>query len=101
MTASNSTISIYSGEHKELVFTVDDLTDLIGYSAAFILMENQGSKTALISKDVTITITGNTVTVPLLKDDTYTLSGTYYYECKIIDSSQEFQIVAVGNISVK
>lgn len=102
MTAFNKTFLMYAGERKNLIIPVDDMADLSGYTISFSLMENEDSTVNLVSKQSpVITTSGNTITVPLLKVDTSTLLGTYYYECEIIDGSGEFSTVAVGNITIK
>lgn len=91
---------MYAGERKDLVFTVSDMASLTGYTASFSLRVNDRATIDVVTKTSTITIAGTNVTVPLLKVDTIGLSGNYYYECEIIDSSSEYQVIAVGNITI-
>lgn len=101
MTASNSFFRMYAGERKNLIITVDDMTDLSGFSVTWALMENEESTSYLIEKSSAINTSANVISVPLLKEDTSTLEGDYYYQCKVTDSNGEDSVVAVGEVKIK
>jgi len=87
---------MYAGDNKSLTFTVTTAAGVavvVTDAAISWVLTTAPGATALITKTSTgtITISGSTVTVPLVEADTAALAGTYYYELEITDTS--------GNIS--
>lgn len=96
---------MYKGDHKQLVFTVEDETTLTGATIKWSLAYSP-SGSALIEKLSTdeseITTSDNTFTVYLDPADTEDLSVNYryYHEAEIEDSDGYITTVAIGYMTL-
>jgi hypothetical protein len=94
---------MYSGDSKNIIISITDVTDLIGATAKWVLkkkvyaIENEIIKTT----EDGITISGNEILVKLTPTDTLNINGTYYYECELTDAQANVSTVKVGYITFK
>ena len=109
MTKQNQDFTIWSGDDKVITVTVYDNDDVIvDITAATItwqLSQNVNSA-ALITKTVGSGIalsdpTNGQFTVTLDPADTASLSGRYYHEAEITDSSGNVNTGLVGHATIK
>jgi hypothetical protein len=101
----NQNFKMYKGDHKQLVYTVEDETSLTGATIRWKLSYSPFSS-ALIEKVSTdeseITTSENTFTVYLDPADTEDLSDyyKYYHEAEIEDSDGYITTVATGYMTL-
>ena len=106
MAATGQDFDLWSGDHKRVIFTVEDLADeetLSGYEVRWAMSRFSGSS-VLIEKSSNhgeIDIGDKSFTVKLEPDDTNTLrAGTYYHEAEIYYDGQYISTVSVGKVSL-
>ena len=109
MTYASQDILIYSGDDKVITVTVydndDAIVDITGVTITWQLSQNVSSA-ALITKTVGSGITlsdptSGVFTITLDPADTNSLSGRYYHECEITDSSSDVSTGFVGHATIK
>ncbi len=105
MTAENQDAKMWSQDHKNLRFTVEDAESLIGTTITW-KMAKEVEDDYLIKKRIpnggseAIEIDGNTFTVKLKPEDTHNREGVYYHEAEIIDVEGRISTVAVGQMRI-
>lgn len=109
MARVNESISMFSGESKvirDLIVDADNNNiplDLTNYNIKFII-HNKGNvvveKTSQTGGVVKSDPTNGIAEIRLLPDDTDTLSGTYSFEVKVSNNSNENIIVTLGRITI-
>lgn len=104
MTKLGQDFTAWSGDHKNLIFTVTNAAtgasaDLTGASVIWVLAESPtgGSLVKLTNDSGSgITVSGCTFTVSLSPIHTSGLFGTYYHEAQVKDANSNISTVAVG-----
>lgn len=110
----DQSFDFYSGDYQELVITVysNDTTsikDLTGASATWVLSRNVDSTGIIIlsttstgeSKITISNATGGELTVALASSLSTALSGKFYHQCVIVDSSTRRGTVLSGDIIIR
>ncbi len=107
MTRISQNFTVWSGDHKNVRFTVTDSNsasvDMTGASIIWTLSENARSGSLLqLSTDSGdgVTISGCTYIVSLSPTHTRDLSGTYYHESQARDSASDISTIAVGEAQI-
>ena len=109
ITEQNFTIS--EGDDIDIIIKItdenDNVVDLTGYTASWVVAKSSNSSTKLIEKatggsDITIsTPSEGKVRIRLDSNDTDGLCGLYYHELQIKDNTSKDSTVAWGYISIK
>ncbi len=100
--------TMWKGDDKIIQFTIEDATDITGFSATWNVSVDVNS-TKLITKTSGgggITFDGNKVLIALAgsetKDDVTSLpEGQYYHELELVDAQSKKTIAATGIIDLK
>lgn len=109
MTETGQKFTMWSGDTKVLEVTITDASgnavNLTGATISYVLQRSVGS-TVTISKttDDGISITdasGGVFQITLDASDTASLSGSYYHECQITDTSGNVSTVFTGTVTMK
>jgi hypothetical protein len=100
MTAVNQNFSMYQGESKNLIVSVDGVTDLIGATLKWGLRKRESSTINDILKESEITVSGTEITIPLKPPDTETLLGTYFHECELTDQQGNVSTLFTGIVTI-
>ena len=109
MTKQNQDFLMWSGDDKTITVTVYDnddvVVDITGATITWELSLNVDSA-ALISKTVGSGITlsdptNGVFTITLDPTDTDSLSGRYYHEAEITDSSGDISTALIGHATIK
>lgn len=76
--------------------------DITGWTVYFTVKKNQLDTNALISKTVTTHTnpTSGITTVSIDKEDTQELSGTLYYDLKVLNLSGKLKIYSEGDFKI-
>ncbi len=102
MAKKDQDFEMWAGDHKELKFTVEDVSDLIGCSIRWKCSRNTKSDPLIIkrSDDGDITTNDNIFTVLLKPDDTADLRTRihYYHEAEMVDDNDDVTTVAIGRM---
>ena len=116
MTTTGQTITVYEGEDKTIAISVTDTTGgtAVNYAGATAITwrvtTDAESETAIIEKtlaDAEISLaddegTNDQIVIVLDAADTTSIGPeTYYHECRVVDSSGDSQVVAVGDFVLK
>lgn len=111
ITALKQDYSIFQGDNtplKIIVYTDDDYTiekNLTSSTITWILKQYNDSITAILTKttgsgiSVTDALNGELI-VNFSVDDTEDLTGTYYHECRVVDSNGQARVVCYGFVTV-
>jgi len=107
MTKTNQNARIFTGEDKNLVFTITDSTgasvDMAGASAWWIMQDETSSGSILLLKTggSGVTVSGSTVTVAVPGSLTggCSLSGTYFHQLSASDTSDQVSVLSEGVIT--
>jgi hypothetical protein len=100
---------MWSGDHRNLIYTVSDATsasvDLAGASVMWVMADDSlsGSILRLTNESgsgVSVSAASSQFTVSLSPAHTADLAGTYFYEAEIIDSNNNRVTVAVGTATI-
>lgn len=107
MTRTAQDFTMWSGDHKNLTYTVTDSTgasvNLTGASVAWVLSPGptSGSLVRLTTDSGSgIAVSGCTFTVSLSPAHTSSLAGQYYYEAQVRDTVANVSTVAVGTAMI-
>lgn len=106
MTKLQQDFTIWSGDNKTLTCTVTDATtgasvNLTGASVAWVLANSPTSGSILrLSTDDFVTVSGCTFSVALAASHTAGLSGQYYHEGQIRESTGNVSTVTVGTVTI-
>ena len=80
--ANEITITRQAGDLADITFAVPDVLSMSGKTAKFQVFDK--NRNAIIEKEhPNLTVNGQTITIPLLPDDTKDKSGTYYWELEV------------------
>lgn len=112
MPSENQNFELTQGVDKDLVFVVKDssgvVVDLTSSTIFWKLMEDDVNGDVKISKGsdsiggvVLTTPLSGVFTVTIADTETVSLSGTYYHEAKVIDSSGNISLVSSGWVFIK
>ena len=98
---------MHSGDTKEITITVTDASGssvaLGGSTIVWGLYTAPGASTATVTKTTAsgaIAISGNTCTFTLAPADTAGLTGKYYHELEVTDSSSVVETTTTGWITI-
>lgn len=97
MTAINQNFSMFAGNTKNIIVTVDDATNLEQAKIEFNIRKDDFSPIVVQKTDVLIS--DDTLTITLNPNDTQNLKGTYEYECKLTDDYGNVTTLFVGSIT--
>ena len=105
MAATGVNATMWQGETRRLVFTLTGTINLSagGSTAIAWKLSATADTTALLSKAVGTGITIDSATqftVALAPADTADLSGPYYHEARVTNSTGDQGVVAVGTLTV-
>lgn len=106
MAATGQDFELWAGDHKRLIFEVEDLAEeetLSGYEVRWAMSRFSGSNIIIEKKSVDseIEIGDKTFMVKLIPEDTTQLrAGTYYHEAEIFYDGQYISTVSVGKVSL-
>ena len=114
MTNTNQSLTVYQNQSMQMTFNVDqagstDAQTVTGATTGFWLLNNKGdpSTDAVLSypsSDISLTNVDGTndgVVVSIPASDTAGLSGSYYYEVWVKDTSSDVAPVATGKLMVE
>jgi len=108
MATTGQNFTMWTGDNKEITFTITDAVTLVGASVKWGLSLHSAMNPLLVSKSSTdatqiaINSTGATFTVYLLSSETADLSETiYYHEAEVKDVAGNICTVSVGEISMQ
>ena len=100
-----SALTAISGTTLSIPITVldddDAAVDMTGATIAFTIARNVGDTPAISIAGGTATsdISSNVVTIGISATNTDPLQGTYAFECKATDTSNDVAIIAYGTIT--
>lgn len=102
MAAKDQDFEMYVGDHKNLIFTVEDVGNLEGSTIKWFLSSDSMEEILVEKSTPEITIEGNTFTVKLLPEDTENLEPRkmYYHEAEVTDLFGNTSTVAVGEMKL-
>jgi hypothetical protein len=107
MTTTGQNFEMWSGDHKNLIYTVTDASSasvsLTGASVLWVLSDQiNGASLARLTTDSGsgVTVSGCTFTVSLSPVHTSGLAGVYYTEAQVRDSASNVSTVAVGTAKI-
>jgi len=108
MGLTGQNFTMWKGDDKTVQFTIEDATDVSGYTAKWHMAVDANSA-KLITKTSGgggITFNGNKVLVAIAsaetKDSVTAIpAGSYYHELELIDGSSNKTIAAIGVIDLK
>jgi hypothetical protein len=98
MTAINQNFSMFAGNTKHIIVSVDDATSLIGATIEFNARRNENSPIVLRKTD--ILVEDNMLTIILNPNDTKNLTGTYDYWCDLTDEYGDVTTLFAGTITL-
>jgi hypothetical protein len=108
MTKINQDFTVWSGDHKNVRFTVTDSdsasVDITNASILWTVSENKRSGSIMqLSTDsgCGVTVSGCTYTVGLSPTHTAKLAGMYYHESQARDTASDTSTLAVGKMTVE
>jgi len=105
MAYKNQDFEMFAGDHKMLIFGVDNMASLIGSTVRWKVATLAGG-TPIIEKESSdssqIEVDGLTFSVKLLPEDTENLrpNKDYYHEAEIEDPSGYINTVAIGTMTL-
>ena len=110
MTAIAQNVTMYAGDHKNLVVTVTNAAgaavNLTGATIRWVLAKSAGSAVVVDKSTgghgITITPgTGGVFTVALVPADTEGLLGVYYHEASVVDTLSNVITVLTGAMAIE
>lgn len=103
MTKRNQDFEMWTGDHKLLIFTVEDITSIEGATVEW-KMAKSVSREPVIEKsnDSGLQINNNTFTVEILPEDTEDLDtkSDYYHEAELMDEEGNISTVSIGKVTL-
>lgn len=103
MTKTGQDISMFAGDTKILIVTIDEPINLEGASLKWGLRKNKNTKENLIVKDMTqgIAIDQETISITLDPVDTQDMSGDFYHEMELTDLFGNVSTLFVGKAKIE
>jgi len=111
MTATDQNFTTWSGDDKVLTVTVTDgsgtATNLTGATINYELQALPPDGVALLTKTTGgggISITdaaAGTFEITIAAADTASLSGVYFHECQVVDSSGNVSTIFTGRVNIR
>jgi hypothetical protein len=98
MTAINQNFSMFAGNTKQIIVSVDDAENLTGATIEFNARRDENSPIVIRKTD--ILVEDNTLTIILNPNDTKNLTGTYDYWCDLTDEYGDVTTLFVGTITL-
>jgi hypothetical protein len=102
MTATNQNFTMFAGDTKNIIVTIDNATDLLGATFKWGVRKKEYSTTNdLLKESPEIVTDKNTITIKLKPPDTANLLGSYYHECEVTDQQKNVSTVFTGLMTIK
>ena len=103
MTKRNQDFEMWIGDHKLLIFTVEDIASIEGTTVKW-KMAKSVSREPVIEKSSNsdLDINNNTFTVQLLPEDTINLDtkSDYYHEAELMDEEGNISTLSIGKVTL-
>ena len=98
---SEININRQEGDTADIVFTMPTILDLSLFAEVKFQVKNATKSVFTKSlTDNTITVNGQTITIPLLVADTTNKAGTHRWELEISNDTPEVITIAKGNFTI-
>jgi hypothetical protein len=95
------TITRQQGDISDVVFVLQNTLPLTGLTVKFHVFNTKDECLLAKISPTDITVLGQQITIPLLKDDTETLKGTLRWECELTSSTKRITIGKGAFVVVK
>ncbi len=101
MAVKEQNFEMWAGDYKKIVFVVQDVEDLTGASAKWVMAQSSKSEPLLVKEGIISTVNKNEFTVELLSTDTEAITpATYYHEAVVSDTQNHIVTVATGKVTI-
>lgn len=103
MALTNQDVTLYQGDHHNIVMTVASGVDLSTATAIEYAAAVNATDASLITKTLGSGVTADSstqATIALVPGDTSSLSGGYHHELRVTSADGDTAVVAVGTLTV-